>query len=133
LASKISIPEAGKIITAFGSNVPENIIGLYAEIGKDLWYQKQQGAKQLIPFARYEYVDMNRSLPGNAVANPYYTQHHIYSGFTWMPHRGVGVKLDYHYIQSGNYNSRLIIVPDPFARPFYPIQHFFNLGLCYSF
>lgn len=133
LASTVSIPEADRIITAFGSNVPKGILGLYTEIGKDLWYKKYQGAKQLVPFARYEYIDMNRSLPSNAIPNPYYTQHHAFAGLTWMPHRGVGVKLDYHYVQSGAYNTRLIIVPDPFARPFFKVQHFFNLGVCYSF
>jgi hypothetical protein len=133
LVSYVSIPEAEKIITAYANNVATAYMGSYIEIAKDILYKKHNGSKQFIPFVRYEYIDMNLSLSAKAIVNKYYTQNHIFAGFTYMPARGVAVKLDYHYIANGEFNQRLITVPEPLARPYYTQQHFMNLGVCYSF
>ncbi|MBI3235474.1 MAG: hypothetical protein HYZ42_15790 [Bacteroidetes bacterium] len=133
LFSYVSIPEADKIMTAYANNIPKAFMGTYAELAKDLWYKKHQGMKQLSPFVRYEYVDMNMSLSAKAIENKYYTQHHLFAGLTFMPARGVAVKADYHYISNGVFNQQLITVPQPLARLYYTQQHFLNLSVNYSF
>ncbi len=134
LAVQINIPNADLLNTAYSNNNVANISrGFYTECAYDLLYKKQQGNKQFNIFTRYEFVDMNAKLPSNGIANKYYTQHHIFAGFNWMPHRGVGVKLDYHYINNGEFNQQLILNPPPNALPYYTSNHSVNLGICYSF
>ncbi|MDZ4758645.1 MAG: hypothetical protein SGJ10_11000 [Bacteroidota bacterium] len=133
LAVQINVPDASLLNTAYSNNIANISRGLYAEYSYDIFYKKHQGDKQFNIFTRYEFVDMNAKLPTNGIANKYYTQQHIFAGFTWMPHRGVGVKFDYHYINNGEFNQQLVLNPPPYALPYYTNNHYINLGVCYSF
>ncbi len=133
IISSIDIPEAGRINTAFANNTPERMTGGYLEGAYDLLHQKFAGKKQLHLFARYEQINMTAKMPENGIANPWYDQEHWFAGMTFLPVRGVAVKLDYHYVKSGAYNQSLIVNPTPYALPFYTDRHYVNLGLAYSF
>ncbi len=132
IATQTNIRDAAAINTAYANNTPETMRGAYIDIAKNLWF-KRNTTKQLLPFVRYEWIDMNAKVPVNGIVNQYFTQHHVFAGFMWMPHPGVGVKMDYHYAQSGAYNTSLIINPTPYAKPWYTNRHEMNLGICYSF
>jgi len=133
IATQARIPDAAGINTAYSNNTPQVMQGAYVEAGYDVLYPKFQGAKQFTLFSRYEYIDMNAKLSENAIQNPYFTQHHAFLGFTFLPVRGVGIKADYHFTANGAFNQSLIVIPPPYALPWYTRRHAFNLGLCYSF
>lgn len=133
LVARISIPQASSLNTAYASNTASGILGAYAEVGYDLFHKKYKGDKQLNVFARYEFTDMNHGLPENGIRNPYFTQHHLFAGITFMPIRSIAVKLDYHYISSGAFNTALQVNPPPYQLPFWTQRHNMNLGIAYSF
>lgn len=133
IATQLQIPDAADINTAFANNAPEVARGAYAEVAYDVLDAKYKGERQLVPFLRYEYIDMNAKLPENGRANPYYSTHHAFAGIGYFPVRAVGIKADYHFISSGEFNKNLIINPPAYMQPFYTARHFFNLGICYSF
>jgi hypothetical protein len=132
LGTIVNIPDADKINAAFANNTPTEMLGAYGEIAYDLLSRKNT-EKQLIAFTRYEYVDMNGTIPKNGVENDAYTQHHIFAGINYLPIRNVVIKLDYHFMSTGDYNYALIVNPDPYAQPWYTAQHTINLGVAYSF
>lgn len=132
LASVISIPDADKINAAFANNTPEQIFGAYGEVGYDVLHSFKKN-KKLIAFARYEYVDMNNKIPDNGVENKFFTQNHLFAGLAFLPISGVIVKADYHFANTGDYNSLLIVNPDPYAPELKTTQNYFNLGIGYSF
>jgi hypothetical protein len=133
IACMINIPDADNINAAFASNTPERMQGGYLEAAYDVLHKKYQGQKQFHVFGRYELVDMTAKLPGNGIDNPYYKQHHAFVGFSFLPVRGVVVKVDYHYVVSGDYNQSLIVNPAPYATPFYKERQYLNIGVAYSF
>lgn len=128
----VNIPDANRINAAYANNTPSEMLGAYGEAAYNL-LNGHSTEKQLIAFARYEYVDMNGSIPSNGVRNPAYTQQHVFAGIDYLPIRSVVIKLDYHYMSTGAYNYALIINPDPYAQPWYTTQHTVNLGIAYSF
>lgn len=132
LGTMVNIPDAAKINAAFANNVPSEMLGAYGELAYNLLTHKST-EKQLIAFTRYEYVNMNGAIPKNGVENKAYTQQHIFAGINYLPIRNVVIKLDYHYMSTGDYNYALIINPDPYAQPWYTTQHTVNLGVAYSF
>lgn len=133
LACNINIPDAALINTAFANNTPENMQGAYGELGYDMLYRRHQGNKQFHVFVRYENLQMNQRMPENGLANPYYNQEHLFAGFTYLPLRGVAIKVDYHYASRGAFNQALIINPVPYAQPYYQTRHLLNTGIAYSF
>lgn len=128
----VNIPDADKINAAFANNTPSEMLGAYGEAGYDLLHHRDT-EKKLIAFARYEYVNMNGSIPSNGVKNPAYTQQHVFAGINYFPIPSVVIKLDYHFMSTGDYNYALIVNPDPYAQPWYTSQHSVNLGVAYSF
>lgn len=132
LGTIVNIPDADKINSAFANNTPSEMLGAYGEIAYNL-LSKKATEKQLIAFTRYEYVNMNGSIPKNGVENKAFTQNHIFAGINYLPIRNVVIKLDYHFMSTGDYNYALIINPDPYAQPWYTTQHTVNLGVAYSF
>lgn len=132
-ATRISIPDADRINAAYANNTPEEMTGLLGEIGFDFLHKKYQGERQLHAFSRYEYVNMNSSIPENGLKNNYFSQQHLFVGLSYLPVRGVVIKADFHYIWSGQFNESLVINPPPYQLPFYTNRSFLNLGLAYSF
>ncbi len=132
LGAIINIPDAGKLNAAYANNVPAEMYGAYGEIAYDL-LTKADSPKKLIPFLRYEFIDMNGRIPDNGVKNEAYTQHHLFAGLSYLPVANVAIKLDYHLMTTGDYNYGLIVNPDPYAQPWQTEQHLINLGIAYSF
>lgn len=132
LGAIMNIPDADKLNAAYANNVPAEMYGAYGEISRDLLVQSST-EKKLIPFIRYEYINMNGRIPDNGVKNKAYTQDHIFAGINYLPVPDVVIKLDYHFMATGDYNYALIVNPDPYAQPWQTNQHIINLGVAYSF
>ena len=133
LACIVQIPDAANINATFANNSPERIFGSYLELGYDFLYNKYAQEKQLIGFCRYERVDMNNAIPENGLENLAYTQNHMIAGFTYLPVRGVAIKLDYHKTLTGDFNRAFLVNPAPYLPIWYKNMDVVNLGLAYSF
>ncbi|HQV06054.1 MAG: hypothetical protein R2796_00435 [Chitinophagaceae bacterium] len=133
LAAGISIPKAFEINRAYANNTPNAIAGGYAETSYDVLYPKHKGAKSLLVFGRYEYMDLNASVPVNGIQNDANRQQYIIAGFTFKPIRGVAVKADYVQRITGEPNPALIITPFPQQVPYFKSNGFINLGVSYNF
>ncbi len=129
----VQIPDAANINATFANNCPERIFGSYLEFGFDFLYNKYAQEKQLIGFCRYERVDMNNAIPTNGLANLAYTQNHMIAGITFLPVRGVAIKLDYHKTLTGDFNQAFVVNPAPYLPIWYKNMDVVNLGLAYSF
>lgn len=134
LLSYISYPEASKINVAYAKNLANGMYGTYAELGYDILYHRKKQA-QLIPFVRYEQLDLNANIPSppNAIYDGTLKQSHIIAGFSYLPIPNVIVKADVRLQQTGPQNPDLIINPAPNAIPYQEKQSFLNLGVGYSF
>lgn len=132
LAAIVTIPDAAKINAAFGNNTPEQLLGAYGEVSYDVLHPFKK-SKKLVAFVRFELMDMNSKIPANGIENKYFSQHHVTTGLSFHPVPGVIVKADYHFINSGEYNTSLIVNPDPYSPELMTTQHYFNLGIGYSF
>lgn len=133
LVCVVQIPDASNINATFANNTPERIFGAYVELGYDFLYKKYAQDKQLIGFCRYERVDMNNLIPENGLANLAYTQNHIIAGFSYLPVRGVAIKLDYHKTLTGDFNKAFVVNPAPYLPIWYKNMDVIHLGLAYSF
>lgn len=132
LGAIINIPDADRLNAAYANNVPEEMYGAYGEIARDL-LNGSGSKKKLIPFLRYEYVNMNGLIPANGVKNEAYSQHHLFAGINYLPVPNVAIKLDYHFMTTGDFNYGLIVNPDPYAQLWQTEQHSINIGVAYSF
>ena len=130
LASLVNISNAFEINRAYANKTPEQILGYYGEIGYNLLHKTE---KNFTVFARYEYLDLNLKLPENVVENKVLNQQYLVAGISFQPHKGVIVKADYFYRLTGDQNQALIVNPSPQSQPFFKQQHYFNLGIGYSF
>lgn len=133
LISLIQIPDAANINATFANNCPEQMMGYYAELSFDWLYKKYAQDKQFITFLRYEKVDMNSKIPFNGLENRAFTQDHIIAGITYLPVRGIAIKLDYHNNLTGEFNPAFIVNPSPYLPSWYRKMNTINLGLAYSF
>ena len=134
LAAVIQISDAPKINRAYANNTPEQMLGYYGEIGYNVLYLfKKYADKNLTVFARYENVDMNYKIPTNGIINGTLKQQYIVGGIVFQPLRGVTVKADYVFKETGKLNPALIINPLPANQRYRTNQGFFNLGIGYSF
>lgn len=132
LAAIVNIPDADKLNAAYANNVPAEMYGAYGEVSYNI-LSNATTQKQLIPFLRYEYINMNGNIPDNGIKNEAYTQSHLFAGINYLPVPNVAIKLDYHFMATGDYNYGLIINPSPYAQPWQTNQHILNLGVAYSF
>ena len=132
LGAIANIPDADKLNAAYANNVPAEMFGAYGELAYDL-LTHHSTEKKLVPFLRYEYINMDESIPDNGVKNEAYIQNHLFAGLNYLPVPNVVIKLDYHFMATGDYNYALIVNPDPYAQPWQTDQHTINLGVAYSF
>ncbi|MFN8154263.1 MAG: hypothetical protein U0Y08_08245 [Bacteroidia bacterium] len=133
LGAYVSVPDAGKLNTAYASNTPETMFGYFGELGYDLLSSTKWKNKQLIAFARYESMDLMASVPENGVKDDIFNQQYIVAGLTYLPVRGVAIKLDWKHITTGEPNEALIINPNPNYPAYQNQNDFYQLGLAYSF
>lgn len=134
LAGVVQIPEAYSINRAYANNTPETMMGSFAEIGYNLFHIfHRHKEKNLLLFARYEWMDLNYKTASNGIYNDLFRKQYIVSGLTFQPIRGIVIKADYVHRLTGEPNPALLITPFPQPLPYYTSQGFFNLGLGYSF
>ena len=132
--ANINYPEAGKVNTAYAKNLAENMYGAYAEIGYD-WLYKKQNQSSFVTFARYEYIDLNSSIPvpPKAIYDGTLKQQHLLLGFSYLPIPNVVIKADVRLMHTGVQNPDLIINPAPNALPYNQNNTLLNIGIGYSF
>ncbi len=114
LGTLININDAEMLNAFYGDNIAQNIVGYYGEIGYNFNHRRD---KAFILFSRYENLNMSATLPNNAVEIKANNLQFITSGFTYLPHPGVCIKLDHSYRLNGES----------------AVQHSINLGLAYSY
>ena len=133
LFTTVQIADAQKINRAYANNTPQAMIGYYGEIGYNILKLFKNSDKNLTVFVRYENLDMNNKLPDNGIFNGTLNQQYVIGGLTFQPLKGVTVKADYIFKQTGDKNPALVVNPFPVGRPYYKTQGFFSLGVGYSF
>lgn len=133
LATACSIPDAEKLNTAYASNAAGSMYGYMAEAGYNILEKSKWKEKQLILFARYEAMDLMQSVPENGIDDELYNQQYLIAGLTFLPIRGVAVKLDWTHVSTGNPNPDLIFNPNPNAPAYLPENNFYQLGMAYTF
>lgn len=136
LGCNISIPGADHINRAFDNNTPSQMYGAYGELGYNLLQHvksEKHQSKQLNIFARYEMLDLNASIPDNAVTDGTLKQTHVIAGIGYFPIPNVAIKADVRLLNTGDQNPALIINPNPNALPYNHQNTFINVGIGYSF
>ena len=130
LFTSVQIADAEKINNAYGNNIPETIMGYYAEVGFNLLSLSKKTEKNLTVFARYENLDMNNKLSPNGIVDKSKNSAYFVGGISFLPIKGVIVKADYVLQQTGAQNPNLLGTTDP---NFKKEKGFFSLGVGYSF
>ncbi|MEI8280650.1 MAG: hypothetical protein WCG87_12900 [Bacteroidota bacterium] len=132
LACAIAFPDAVSINAAFGNNVASMMLGAYGELAYNLFqnaHKEKWKTKQLNVFARYEYFDLNSSIPSNGVRDGTLQQSHIVAGFGYLPMPNVVIKADIRLMHTGAENPLLTGSTLPYKQS----NTIFNLGIGYSF
>lgn len=134
LFANINYPGASKINTAYEKNVAKDVYGGYAEIGYD-WLYQQQKQSSFVTFARYEFMDLNASIPTQpkAIYDGTLKQQHLLIGFSYLPIPNVVIKTDVRLSHTGKQNPDLINNPPANDIPYQQRNSFLNIGIGYSF
>ena len=134
LFANINYPGAGKVNMAYAKNIAENMYGAYAELGYN-WLYTKQNQSSFITFIRYEYIDLNATIPTmpKGIYDGTLKQQHIVAGFTYLPIPNVAIKADIRLLHTGAQNPDLINGPLPNAIPYSQNNTFLNIGIGYSF
>lgn len=134
LGAYISFKDAGAINKAFANNISNTMYGAYAELAYNLLQgNSKMASQQLIAFARYETLDLNASIPSNAIYDGTEKQQHIIMGFSYLPIQNIVIKMDVRLLHTGPENPSLVINPSPVRVPYQQNNSFINLGIGYSF
>jgi hypothetical protein len=134
LATRVDIPDAYAINRAYANNTPSAMVGGYLELGCNLLrIFNAHTEKELSLFGRFEYLDLNYSVPSNGVPNDLLIQRYVVAGLTYKPITEVVIKADYTFRSTGMPNPALQFNPFPQAQTYQPQNGFLNLGLGYSF
>ncbi len=128
LATWLQIVDAEKINRAYASNTAQTMLGGYAEVAYQVFPKQKISA-----FVRYENMDLNYNIPENGIENDILKKQYISVGLTCLPVKGVAIKFDYVYRQTGGLNPVLNLNPFPNAPAYYTTNSFINLGFGYSF
>ncbi len=126
----ISYPEAVTANKVFGNNIFSSMYGGYAEVGYNLFEaakKEKLQSQQLNFFARYEMLDLNNTIPSNAIYDGTEKQHHIILGAGYLPIPNVVIKADVRLMHTGPANPNLV------TSSYNQNNSFINLGLGYSF
>ncbi|MEO8772115.1 MAG: porin [Ferruginibacter sp.] len=134
LGAYISFPDASNINKAYGNNVSNTMYGAYAELAYNfLEHSKKMKGQQLNIFGRYEMLDLNASIPGNAIYDGTEKQQHIILGLSYLPIRNIVIKADVRLLHTGAENPDLVTNPSPVRIPYKQSNQFLNIGIGYSF
>ncbi len=134
LACTISIPKAASINRAYLNNTADLAYGGSVEAAYVICRTKElNSSAHLIGFARFEKLDLNADIPGNALKDPTLDQQHLIIGLTYLPLNNLVFKFDVRIKNTGNPNPELAGPPDPELPPYKSSNSFVNLGLGFSF
>ena len=134
LGSYISFPGASNINKAYANNVSSSMIGFYGELAYNFFEKsKKLKGQQLNIFGRFEMLDMNASIPANAIYDGIEKQQHIIAGLSYLPIRNVVIKADVRFLHTGEENPSLVINPSPVRITYKQNNQFLNIGIGYSF
>lgn len=120
LGSVVNIKDAYKINYAYKNSIAKTLYGMYAEIGYNVFETMDRfKGQQLIPFFRYERMDMNQQAPDNGYRDRNLDREHLIAGVNYLPVKNVVIKTDFRYLHTTNEAA----------------AHFtyFTLGVGYSF
>lgn len=134
LGAYISFSDAATINKAFANNISSSMYGAYGEIGYNLFEGKSKmGDQQLVAFTRFETLDLNATIPSNAIYDGTEKQQHLIIGLSYLPIQNVVIKMDVRLLHTGPENPDLVINPSPVRVPYQQNNSFINLGIGYSF
>ncbi|HNQ61672.1 MAG TPA: hypothetical protein PKJ62_04715 [Bacteroidia bacterium] len=133
LVAICNIPDADKLNTAYAANTPESMYGFFAELGYNLLESCSAKKHELILFARYEMIDLMKTVPENGIKDELYKQNYLTAGLTYLPIRNVAIKFDWKHVKTGDPNPALIFAPNPNEPAYEPVNNFYQLGFAYSF
>ena len=134
LGTYVSLPAASDINKSYANNTSSSMYGFYAEIAYNLFEKsKKLSGQQLNIFGRYEMLDMNASIPSDAIYDGIEKQQHIILGLSYLPIRNVAIKADVILLHTGEENPALVINPSPVRIPYNQNNQFLNIGIGYSF
>jgi hypothetical protein len=128
----IAYPDADRINKAFASNIANGCYGAYGEFAYN-WLYPRHKKSQLISFARYELIDLNASIPSNALYDGTIKRNNLFVGFSYLPIPNIVIKADVRLLHTGEQNPLLLINPSPNALPYKQSNTFLNFGIGYSF
>ncbi|HEY6953444.1 MAG TPA: hypothetical protein VI758_13645, partial [Bacteroidota bacterium] len=104
------IPDAFSINRAFNNGTPTSEYGAYVEAGYDLLYDPfGTNTQSLIPFVRYETMDLNASTPSNVSSDRSLTQGHFVAGVNYLPVPGVVLKGDVRLASSEGFATKTFL------------------------
>jgi len=130
----VSFPDAPDINKAYANNISSSMYGAYAELAYNILGSSSKPSKQQLNiFGRYELLDLNASIPGNAIYDGTEKQQHIILGLCYLPIRNVVIKTDVRLLHTGAENPSLVINPSPVRIPYKQNNQFLNIGIGYSF
>jgi hypothetical protein len=133
LGCLVTLPDAQYINRAYANNTPSSMNGFYVEAGYNVLSKTKYEGKKLNLFGRYEYFDLNATVPVNGIRNDAWKKNYVTGGLSFQPVQGVLIKADVRVQTTGNYNTVLLINPNPSAAPYVKQQTFLELGVAYSF
>lgn len=84
------------------NDLGSSLTGYYAELGYNILKHFDDSEGMLIPFVRYEYMNMHNKVDSYLVANSSYNKNIITAGLTWKITRDAVVKADLQFIESSN-------------------------------
>lgn len=134
--SYINYPQAVTTNKVFATNIASSMYGGYVEAGYNLFASAKNEklqSKELNVFARYEMLDLNNTIPSNAIYDGTEKQQHLIVGAGYLPIPNVVIKADVRLLHTGPVNPDLVINPSPSALPYRQNNTFINLGIGYSF
>lgn len=105
--SSLSNSEQYNVFTAADgtlNDVGSSMIGYYAELGYNV-LRSLKTEKQLIPFARYEFLNTHNSVENNIPKNKAYQKKALTTGLTLALTKGAVAKADMQFVKSGNDNK----------------------------
>lgn len=133
LGSYCTIKNAQSLNTAFASNTPESMYGMYVELAYNILEPTKWKEKKLVAFTRFESLDLMATVPDNGIRDEQYKQNYFIAGLNYFPGKAIAVKADWKHVSTGDPNPALIFNPAPNAPAYIPTNDFYQLGLAYSF
>ncbi|MFN8310619.1 MAG: hypothetical protein U0T73_11720 [Chitinophagales bacterium] len=129
------ISQAYAINRAYANNTPSSAWGTYAEIGYNVFtpIKRIRSDRSLVPYIRYEMLDVNQTVPENGIQTGTNKQTFITTGIAYQPIRPVIIKVNYQYRHTGNPNPALVINPFPQQLPYVNTHHILQIGVGYNF